>query len=292
MEQKGFFNFESVKDLNLNKLEDLNTLRRHISSEAAEYAADARNAATSAERTSAGMVKKSLYKLANYLDNIVETTMPKSAYKKLKDIDARYSKIIHPFREQPFLKQAIDRHGNITAKNVFKELNDLGNPALMKNLLEHEGFLESMTKHDLMGIDAGKPKVISDLLNSDQGRSLPLKVRQQLEAQVRNLNDAETFKTFKGQILASELKSLMNEPTMKRIFKKNPDLLKRLGDIATTREAITEIGFELKQLGLDKEQVKIKMDKLDKTLMKGRIQGILGATAIGKIFKAVGGAFI
>lgn len=211
---------------------------------------------------------ESMYKKLSELEkdvwSDVEQNITPGQYSNIKEAFKKWGEIVTPFETHSFLMDATDKFGKINQANAFEAINKLGADELVKRLSQDSKVSEAVAKHDLMGFDATNVKNIRSLLDSDQGRALPVETQNILKRQLKNLENLDSHTKAGQAISESQIRSILKEPKMKKILQNDPQLLQDLADSKTMQKALKRLEQDMKEAGIEQKEISMKMGIINK----------------------------
>ena len=265
-------------------IKDYIKLYRQSRDEAANWKYEAKHADRTPDvKEQAGIKAKKLRQLAAIARKKIEGYLDENELKEFKKLEYRHEHEDIPWRESGLLKNATERHPKIKGENFSQALTNENYVHLRNKLLEnHPDVKESMAAYDLRNFPIENPKKIQKLLQSDQGRALPDELQTALHEIGRSIEAEQELIDLRSKLTRGEVINQIHSKQLKEILNKHPELADPFTSDLDRRTRLRKLRNELKDKGLDKEEIENSMSKFEKIVgwAKKGSTAIAGAKAV------------
>ena len=220
--------------------------------------------------------------------NAIKKAVSPEEWEQLLKANEFHSKMISPFRTDPFLNGLISGEGTLAVSDFHKKASATKHRGLVKTLFENEKIRDAATVHDIPQL---KNKLESkDALNQflkERGKHLNPEVRKVLRDRVQALTVAEDMKALQRKIKSSETALRADSPHIAEILERNPSLKEPFHNAQREATRVKKIEEQMQKLKMSKTEIGIEVSKYKRDLAKLKADAELWENGMKKL-KAFG----
>jgi len=173
---------------------------------------------TYGEKLDKGAQAKALNNLASDVKNKMLKSLPEKGQKVFQENQTFWDENIRPFREESFLRNAIERKPDITTKSFLDKFSQKGAYPLKEKALQKESLKDAIIKHDMSYKKIKSSTDLENLLRDDIASYLPKETRAKaLNLMEKWKSEDAMIKDIKLQLEKKGLKKSEIETRMKDI---------------------------------------------------------------------------